>query len=319
MEAPKAPTPPINPYDGKSGFLFDSSEEHDEYKEDYPRRMQEYKEAMEKYKKDLAKYYEYKANEKAEEKYILDMLGDITITKTPNVSTGEEELSDIFNNVSINEPPKIIPTHGVWHRAHLDILTVIKEKKDYNHLTPKAKKLLNDVIDKRNSNDNIMLHDGNQLWSFYVSKTVEHTNEDMRGYLRNPLIREAVKKARTKHGRTKKGGSKRNKIRRNRTLRGGKDRGSPTTRPTYRASISREHFNELVRRNIERLARLERARLERERLERARLERERLAQEQQRRNNIFGYQHLPTGQTALGALMDAQTERDREREREREN
>ncbi len=308
MEAPKAPTPPINPYDGKSGFLFDSSEEHDEYKEDYPRRMQEYKEAMEKYKKDLAKYYEYKANEKAEEKYILDMLGDITITKTPNVSTGEEELSDIFNNVSINEPPKIIPTHGVWHRAHLDILTVIKEKKDYNHLTPKAKKLLNDVIDKRNSNDNIMLHDGNQLWSFYVSKTFEHNNEDMRGYLRNPLIREAVKKARTKHdrtkhGRTKKGGSKRNKIRRNRTLRGGKDRGSPTTRPTYRASISRELFNELVRRNIERLARLEQ---------------ERLAQERQRRNNIFGYQHLPTGQTALRALMDAQTERDRERERERD-
>ncbi len=105
--------------------------------------------------------------------------------------------------------------------------------------------------------------------------------------------------------------SKRNKIRRNRTLRGGKDRGSPTTRPTYRASISREHFNELVMRNIERLARLERERLAQEHArlaqERARLaqerERERLAQEQQRRNNIFGSQQLPQGQTALATLF----------------
>lgn len=235
MEAPTAPRLKINPYDFKSIFLFDSSEDHDKYKKDYDQQMN-------KYKEDQAKYYEYKANEKAEEKYILDMLGDITITKTPNVSTGEEELSDIFNNVSINEPPKIIPTHGVWHRAHLNILTVIKEKKDYNYLTTPAKKLLNDVIDKKNSNNHIILHDGNELWRFYLTKTEEHNNEDMRGYLRNPLIREAVKKARTKHdrtkhGRTKKGGSKRNKIRRNRTLRGGKDRGSPTTRPTYRASI----------------------------------------------------------------------------------
>lgn len=105
--------------------------------------------------------------------------------------------------------------------------------------------------------------------------------------------------------------SKRNTTRRNRTLRGGKDRGSPTTRPTYRASISRELFNELVRRNIERLARLERERLAQEHArlaqERARLaqerERERLAQEQQRRNNIFGSQQLPQGQTALATLF----------------
>ena len=303
MEAPKAPKPPIDPFDGKYRFVFDDEELND-LKEEYPVRMQEYKESMEKYKKDLAKYYEYKANEKAEEaeeNRVLYELGNISIDKTPNVSTGEEELS--------NETPKIIPTHGVWYKAHLNILNIIKDNKDYNYLTTMAKKLLNDVIDKRNSNDNIMLHDGNQLWSFYVSKTFEHNNEDMRGYLRDSLIREAVKKARTKHDRTKhrrtkKGGSKRNKIRRKRTLRGGKDRGSPTTRPTYRASISREHFNELVRRNIERLARLEQERL-------ARLER-------QRRNNIFGYQHLPTGQTALRALMDAQTERDRERERERD-
>jgi len=96
---------------------------------------------------------------------------------------------------------------------------------------------------------------------------------------------------------------KRNKIRRNRTLRGGKDRGSPTKDPTSKASISRERFNGLVEINRQRL------RLERERLaqEHARLaqerERERLAQEQQRRNNIFGSQQLPQGQTALGTLF----------------
>jgi hypothetical protein len=50
-----------------------------------------------------------------------------------------------------------------------------------------------------------------------------------------------------------------------------------------------------------------RLRQERERLaqEQARLaqERERLAQEQQQRNNIFGSQQLPQGQTALQTLM----------------
>lgn len=103
---------------------------------------------------------------------------------------------------------------------------------------------------------------------------------------------------------------KRNKIRRNRTLRGGKDRGSPTKDPTSKASISRERFNGLVEINRQRL-RLERERLAQEHArlaqERARLaqerERERLAQEQQRRNNIFGSQQLPQGQTALGTLF----------------
>jgi hypothetical protein len=105
---------------------------------------------------------------------------------------------------------------------------------------------------------------------------------------------------------------KRNKIRRNRTLRGGKDRGSPTKDPTSKASISRERFNGLVEINRQRL-RLERERLAQEHArlaqerERARLaqeqERERLAQERQRRNNIFGSQQLPQGQTALGTLF----------------
>ena len=103
---------------------------------------------------------------------------------------------------------------------------------------------------------------------------------------------------------------KRNKIRRNRTLRGGKDRGSPTKNPTSKASISREFFDVLVERNRQRL-RLERERLAQEHArlaqERARLaqeqERERLAQEQQRRNNIFGSQQLPQGQTALATLF----------------
>lgn len=57
------------------------------------------------------------------------------------------------------------------------------------------------------------------------------------------------KRSKSKHNKT----SKRNKIRRKRTLRGGKDRGSPTKNPTNRASISREHFNALVGRNIERM------------------------------------------------------------------
>lgn len=103
---------------------------------------------------------------------------------------------------------------------------------------------------------------------------------------------------------------KRNKIRRNRTLRGGKDRGSPTKDPTSKASISRERFNGLVEINRQRL-RLERERLAQEHArlaqERARLaqerERARLAQEQQRRNNIFGSQQLPQGQTALATLF----------------
>jgi hypothetical protein len=191
---------------------------------------------MKKYKEDLTKYYEYKANEKAE-KHLFDMFNNISIAKTP---TGEEELSDMFNNVSINEHPKIIPTHGVWHNAHLNILKIIKAKEDYNYLTQMAKKLLNAIINKKNSNDNIILHDGKDLWRFYLSKTVEHKNEDMMNYLKEPSFREAVQKARTKHDRTKKGGSKRNKIRRKRTLRGGKDRGSPTKNPTSRASITRE-------------------------------------------------------------------------------
>lgn len=111
-----------------------------------------------------------------------------------------------------------------------------------------------------------------------------------------------AKRSGSKHNKK----SKSNKIRRNRTLRGGKDRGSPTTRPTYRASISRELFNELVERNRQRL-RLERERLVQEHArlaqERARLAQERLAQEQQRRNNIFGSQQLPQGQTALATLF----------------
>jgi hypothetical protein len=120
-----------------------------------------------------------------------------------------------------------------------------------------------------------------------------------------------AKRSGSKHNKkSKRNTTRREASKRNRTLSGGKDRGSPTKNPTSKASISRELFNELVERNRQRL-RLERERLAQEHArlaqERARLaqeqERERLAQEQQRRNNIFGSQQLPQGQTALATLF----------------